>query len=43
LVENLLLNIIRAEGNKKLAVASSGIAATLLNGERTYSENAYQY
>src|ERR1700710_936020 len=34
-VENVLLNIIRAEGNIAIAVASSGIAATLLNGGRT--------
>jgi len=34
-VENLLLNTIRGEGNIAIAVASSGIAATLLNSGRT--------
>ena len=34
-VENLLLNTIRGSGNKAIAVASSGIAATLLNSGRT--------
>ena len=34
-IENLLLNTIRAEGDIAIAVASSGIAATLLNAGRT--------
>ena len=34
-VENLLLNTIHAEGDMAITVASSGIAATLLNSGRT--------